>query len=182
MAIFILPLLALLASDVTATVEPNEPLLYDRDSTGNSAICPVWETFDASRNACQCANISGDPLICHNRVYLLLVCYCATVVGNKTEVGHCAIRCAHRKDETMNVNQKLPSNRSTWNDFMCKEFGRSGTLCGQCDKERNYYPRAYSFDMSCTQCDGSMSSNLWKYIALAYLPSQCFTCLCSFLS
>ena len=181
MAIFILPLLALLASDVTATVEPNEPLLYDRDSTGNSAICPVWETFDASRNACQCANISGDPLICHNHVYLLLVCYCATVVGNKTEVGHCAIRCAHRKDETMNVNQRLPSSRSTWNDFMCKEFGRSGTLCGQCDKERNYYPRAYSFDMSCTQCDGSMSSNLWKYIALAYLPLTVFYLLVFFL-
>ena len=64
---------------------------------------------------------------------------------------------------------------------MCKEFGRSGTLCGQCDKERNYYPRAYSFDMSCTQCDGSMSSNLWKYVALAYLPLTVFYLLVFFL-
>ena len=102
-------------------------------------------------------------------------------MGNKTEVGHCAIRCAHRKNEAMNVNQKLPSSHSTWNDFMCKEFGRSGNLCGQCDKERNYYPRAYSFDMSCTQCDGSMSSNLWKYIALAYLPLTVFYLLVFFL-
>ena len=64
---------------------------------------------------------------------------------------------------------------------MCKEFGRSGTLYGQCDKERNYYPRAYSFDLSCFQCDGNMSSNLWKYIALAYLPLTVFYLIVFFL-
>ena len=65
--------------------------------------------------------------------------------------------------------------------ILCKEFGRSGTLCGQCDKERNYYPRAYSFDLSCTQCDGSMPSNLWKYIACAYLPLTVFYLLVFFI-
>ena len=64
---------------------------------------------------------------------------------------------------------------------MCKELGRSGTLCGECDKERNYCPRAYSFNMSCTQCDGSISSNLWKYIVLAYLPLTVFYLLVFFL-
>ena len=182
MAICILLLLVLLTSNVTAAVQPNTPLLYDRDSTGNSIICPLWETIDVSRNACQCADISGDPLICHNSISFILDCYCATVEGNKSEVGHCAIRCAHRKNEKQdNIYQQLPSNRSSWNDFMCKEFGRSGTLCGQCDKERNYYPRAYSFDMSCTQCEGSISRNLWKYIALAYLPLTVFYLLVFFL-
>ena len=182
MAICVLLLLVLLTSNVTATVQPNVPLLFDGDSTGNSTICLPWETIDAPRNACQCANISGDPLICQNSVSFILDCYCATVVGNISEVGQCAIRCAHRQNEKQdNIYQQLPSNRSAWNDFMCKEFGRSGTLCGQCDKERNYYPRAYSFDMSCTQCDGSMSSNLWKYIALAYLPLTVFYLLVFFL-
>ena len=64
---------------------------------------------------------------------------------------------------------------------MCRDLGKSGTLCGQCDKERKYYPRAYSFNMSCTQCDGSMSSNLWKYIALAYFLLTVFYLLVFFL-
>ena len=179
MAICILLLLVLLTSNATATVHPNTPLLYDGDSTGNSTICPPWETFSAARNACLCADISNDPLICHNRDTLILDCYCATVERNITEIGHCAIRCVHRKKDC--IYNQLPSNHSTWNDFMCKEFGRSGTLCGECDEERNYYPRAYSFNMSCAQCDGSMSSNLWKYIALAYFPLTVFYLLVFFL-
>ena len=182
MAILVLLFLILLTSNVTATVQPNTPLLHDGDSSGNTTICPLRETIDAPRNACQCVDISGDPLICRNSVSLILDCYCATVVGNITEVGHCAIGCARTKNEKRdNIYQQLPSNRSSWNDFMCKKFGRSGTLCGQCDKDRNYYPRAYSFDLSCTQCDGSMSSNLWKYIALAYLPLTVFYLLVFFL-
>ena len=86
-----------------------------------------------------------------------------------------------KKRKKNNIYLQLPSNHSTWNDLMCKEFGRSGTLCGQCDKERNYYPLVYSFNMSCTHCDGSMSSNLWKYIALAYLPLTVFYLLVFFL-
>ena len=60
----------------------------------------------------------------------ILDCFCATVVGNMTEVGSCNL------NQVDIVYQQLPSNRSSWNDFMSKEFGRSGTLCGQCDKER----------------------------------------------
>ena len=116
MAIFIPPFLILLTSNVTATVQPKTPLLHDGDSTGNTTICPLRETIDAPRNACQCVDISGDPLICRNSVSLILDCYCATVAGNITEVGQCAIGCVHRKNEKRDhIYQPLPSNRSSWN-------------------------------------------------------------------
>ena len=88
MAICILLLLVQLTSNVAAAIQPSTPLLYDNDSTGISAICPLWESFDATRNAGQCADISGDPLLCQNSDSLILDCYCATAVGNITEVGH----------------------------------------------------------------------------------------------
>ena len=159
----------------TTIIERNLPL--QRTGTNNSSVCPPWTLSDATTRKHQCGRIPGDPLICEvmYKTYIL-DCYCVTTVGNKTEIGQCNYNCARqsRTNQVDTVYLELPSNRSSWNDFMCKEFGRSGTLCGQCDKERNYYPRAYSFDLSCTQCDGSMSSNLWKYIALAYLPLTVF--------
>ena len=168
----------------TSVIEKN--LLLQRETCTNiSTICPPWTLCDAATRKCQCGKIPGDPLMCDGvqaKTYIL-DCYCVTTVGNKTEIGQCHYNCARQAkiNQANKIYQQLPSNRSSWNDFMCKEFGRSGTLCGQCDKERNYYPRAYSFDLSCTQCNGSMSSNLWKYIALVYLPLTVFYFLVFFL-
>ena len=168
----------------------NAGLLHNKTCANNSSICPLWAFCNITTEKCQCGKIPGDPLRCDLwiksedvlRPYILN-CFCATIVGNMTEVGQCNYNCARYGEQSEEdlAYQQLPSNRSYWNDFMCMEFGRSGTLCGQCDKERNYYPRAYSFDLSCTQCDGSMSSNLWKYIALAYLPLTVFYLLVFFL-
>ena len=164
-------------------VSKTNVLLQRQTCENNSSACPPWAFCDDTTRICQCGTIPGDALKCDLllRPYIL-DCFCATVVGNMTEVGQCNYNCVtNSKNQVDTVYQQLPSNRSSWNDFMCKEFGRSGTLCGQCDKERNYYPRAYSFDLSCIQCDGSMSSNLWKYIALAYLPLTFFYLLVFFL-
>ena len=161
----------------------NAGLLHNKTCENNSFICPLWAFCNITTVKCLCGKIPGDPFRCDFllRPYIL-DCFCATVVGNMTEVGQCNYNCARhgKRSEVDVIYQQLPPNRSSWNDIMCKEFGRSGTLCGQCDKERNYYPRAYSFDLSCTQCDGSMS-NLWKYIALAYLPLTVFYLLLFFL-
>ena len=95
----------------------------------------------------------------------LLLCY-SSGKHNWSSRILCHKMCTQKK---WNKEQCF-SNHSTWNDSMSNEIGGSGTLCSQCDKERN--PYAYSFDLS--------STHLWKYIALAYIfPSQCFTCLCS---
>ena len=167
----------------TSIISKTNVLLQRLTCENNSSACPPWAFCDATTRTCQCGKITGDPLKCDFllRPYIL-DCFCVTVAGNMTEVGQCNYNCARhgKRSELDTVYQQLPSNRSSWNDFMCKEFGRSGTLCGQCDNERNYYPRAYSFDLSCTQCDGSMSSNLWKYIALAYLPLTVFYLLVFF--
>ena len=56
---------------------------------------------------------------------------------------------------------------------MCGEFNRSGTLCGKCDAEKNLYPRAYSFNLTCIKCENG-ESNWWKYIISAYLPLTIF--------
>ena len=101
----------------------------------------------------------------------ILDCYCVTTIGDKTEIGQCSYNCARqaKSNQVEKVYQQLPSNHCKWNDFMCKEFHKSGTLCGQYDEERNFYLHVYFFDVSCTQFDGSMY-NLLKDIALAYLP------------
>ena len=169
----------------TSVIDENLLLLQRETCTNNSSICPPWTLCDTTTRKCQCGKIPGDPIVYDGvqaKTYIQ-DCYCVTTVGNKTEIGQCSYNCTNRAklNRINTIYQQLPSNRSSWNDFMCKEFGRSGTLCGQCDKERNYYPRAYSFDLSCTQCDGSMSSNLWKYITLAYLPLTVFYLLVLFL-
>ena len=153
--------------------------------TSNSSVCPPWALCDAATRKCQCGNIPGDPFECDGvqaKTYILN-CYCVITIGNKTEIGQCSYNCTGQAkiNQVEEIHQLLPSNHSSLNDFMCKEFGKSGTLCGQCEKERNYYPRAYSFALSCIQCDGSMSSNLWKYIALTYLPLTVFYLLMFFL-
>ena len=172
-----------LKENVDTFIEKTNVLIQRLTCENNSFVCPPWAFCDATTRTCQCGKIPGDPFRCDFllRPYIL-GCFCATVVGNMTEVGQCNYNCARhgKRSDVDSVYQQLPSNRSSWNDFMCKEFGRSGTLCGQCDNERNYYPHAYSFDLSCTQCDGSMF-NLWKYIALAYLPLTVFYLLVFFL-
>ena len=168
----------------TSIIEKNLQL-QGETLTNNSSVCPPWALCDVTTTRqYRYGKIPGDPFVCdvQAKTYIL-DCYCVTTVGNMTEIGQCNYNCARQAkiNQVDTIYHQLPSNRSSWNDFTCKEFGRSGTLCGQCDKERNYYPRAYSFDLSCTQCDGSISSNLWKYIALAYLPLTVFYLLLLFL-
>ena len=148
-----------------------------RISRENSSTCPPWAFYDAASKACQCLHLPGDPIRCaklvdrdNSLVPYILDCYCATLDDGITEVGQCDYNCARfsRANKVDSVYYQLPPNVSKWNDYMCKEFKRSGTLCGKCDID--CYPRAYSFDFSCIKCEGTVLSNLWKYILLTYLP------------
>ena len=57
------------------------------------------------------------------------------------------------------------------NDFMCKDFHRTGTLCGKC--QDGYYSRAYFYDMKCVQCPNG-KFNWWKFVLAAFLPLTIF--------
>jgi len=136
-------------------------------------------------NKCQCGKIPGDPFMCGGQTSsensmqpYILYNYCITIVGNLTEVVQCIY----------NHGRLTKHIKFTRNDLLivllgttsCEIFLAGLGLGSQCDKERNCYPHAYSFDLSCIQCDGSMS-NLWKYILLAYFPLTVFYLLLLFL-
>ena len=57
----------------------------------------------------------------------------------------CDVNCAKHPHDLVDLVY-LPPNISDWNNFMCGEFSRYGTLCGKCNVENNYYPRAYSLE------------------------------------
>ena len=159
-------------------------LLQSEVCPKNGCTCPPWSYCDVADQMCKCIKLPGAPLRCDettstnvSKPPYILDCYCITYDKENTliEVGQCDYNCArHRSDPVLDlVYQVLPPNMSDWDNFMCGEFNRLGTLCGRCDVENDYYPRAYSFDLSCIKCENA-NSNLWKYIALAYLPLTIF--------
>ena len=94
-------------------------------------------------------NLIGDPLACleemNSEITLtpyILDCNCVTTSEQEErkmiEVGKCDSNCGRYQNHMDLVYQQLPSNMSDWNNFMCGEFKRSGTLCGKCDEDRNY--------------------------------------------
>ena len=152
--------------------------------------CPPWSYCDNTDRKCKCIKLPGAPLLCDEGVLtkdnnppLILDCYCITAADENDliEVGQCDVNCANHPHDLVDLVYKiLPPNISDWNNFMCGEFSRYGTLCGKCDEENNYYPRAYSFDLSCIKCD-DIKSNLLKYIILVYVPLTIFYFLIFFL-
>ena len=96
--------------------------------------------------------------------------------ANMIEIGQCEFNCdKHFKSSNYIdlVYREMPVNVSEWNEFMCGEFHRSGTLCGECDQKRDFFPQAYSYNFTCTYCENG-SSSYWLYITVAYLPLTTF--------
>ncbi len=74
---------------------------------------------------------------------------CCTYNENKglIEEGQCPYNCARYISNRLIdfIYQPMPSNMSEWNDYMCNDFKRSGTLCGACSADHNLYPRSYAY-------------------------------------
>ena len=145
-----------------------------------SNLCPPWSYCDSIDGTCKCPQIPSGALECdgfENRNALrVLDCNCVTYDEELrlSEVGYCIYTCTSNKTQsTDEVYHLLPPNTSDWNDFMCGKFNRTGTLCGKCKMEDGFYPRAYSFDVTCIHCTNG-KSNWWKYILSAYLPLTLF--------
>jgi len=158
-------------------------ILRNVSCQNGSQSCPPWSKCDAN-GGCDCIKLPGHPLACdlttgpssEPHLYIL-DCYCITYQISRSliEVGQCNYNCARHVDSQLMdmVYQPLPQNLSSWNDFMCGPFERSGSLCGSCSNDRDYYPRAYSFNLSCIECKGT-NFHWLKYILLAYGPLTVF--------
>ena len=180
-----------IGKEVPAHIQKDEQLFRRMTCLEDGSTCPPWSYCGINNQTCQCTKLPGAPLSCDESAKAeefkppyILDCYCITLTDETQliEVGQCDVNCAkHSDNQTVDlIYQILPPNMSDWNNFMCGEFNRSGTLCGKCDEENNYYPRTYSFDLSCIKCEDT-KSNLWKYIILAYLPLTIFCLFIFFL-
>ena len=146
-----------------------------------SHACPSWSYCDSTDGKCKCPQIPTRALDCDGfekeNGLRVLDCNCVTYneEQNLTEVGFCIYNCGNYKKNALIdvVYHFLPPNITDWNDVMCGKFNRTGTLCGKCNEEDGFYPRAYSFDMTCIQCTNGKYS-WWKYVLSAYLPLTLF--------
>ena len=140
--------------------------------------CSPWSYCDNNDGTCKCNRNNADVFKCdtHGNRYSILTCYCLTLSEkmNTTEVGLCIYNCYHLGKTKFDVDVAyitLPNNISDLNDAMCGMYNRTGTLCGDCVSST--YLRAYSYDLSCTNCAGDWS-NWIKYIVVAYVPLTIF--------
>ena len=131
-----------------------------------------------SERLCQCPAI--DQLNCDlvqngDNTLLILDCTCITYNRNCSlfEYGLCGYNCRRESYHISFSYHSMPANVSDWDNFTCGDSIRSETLCGKCDENRNLYPRAYSFDMSCIECTDSKLS-WWKYVFSAFFPLSIF--------
>ena len=142
-----------------------------------SLTCPPWSYCD-SDGICKCPQIPTRALQCDgidkgNALHILNSnCVTYNEELDLTEVGLC-IYNSIQEFTVDEVYHLLPPNTSDWNNDMCGRFNRTGTLCSRCNAEDGFYPRAYSFDVTCIQCTNG-KSNWWKYVLSAYLPLTLF--------
>ena len=139
--------------------------------TNGSFYCPPPSYYSAIESTCKCASTENDILQCNSngQVYVL-ESYCATFSEseNMTEFG----RCYYNSLLFGNTNyHSLPFDRTEWNEVTCRNFKRTGTLCGGC--EDNHTILAYSFDLSCVKCTTGKLL-VWLYIFAAFLPMTLF--------
>ena len=155
--------------------------------TGNGrARCPPGLFWRGEDRCCQCGVYPESKLRCHGSFLLLRNHYCVTynwATGN-TSAGEC-VRMLDKSlialaghNTNFSFYTALPTNPSKLNKLMCKPLNRNGTLCGKC--QNDYYPLAYSFNMTCIPCH-HVSWNWVKYIMAAYLPLTIFYIAITFL-
>ena len=149
---------------------------YSQDSESclqDSNYCPLWSYCDSLSNTCTCLNVSGTRFKCDGlQQPQVLQCNCVSYHKGSIQVGYCIYNCVFNQRKNNSDNYYfLSSDIFNWTDNICGRFNRNGTLCGKC--AGNFYPRAYSFDLSCMQCPNGRS-NWWLYIMAAFLPLTVF--------
>ena len=144
-----------------------------------SGACPPWTVYSSASGECQCGEGLHGVVRCDrdNKRISLLKCYCMSYNRdfNTTVVGPCNAMCrgmgAHRYHSynVLNVSDDV----SLLNSELCGRYSREGQLCGRC--KNNTGPPVYSYSLECVPClETEFKSNLFKYVAVAFLPSTIF--------
>ena len=138
--------------------------------------CPPWTVNSSSSGECQCGENLEDVVYCDSdsKKISLLQCYCMSYNRdfNTTVVGPCNAMCTKRERQYYNV-LNISGDVSLLNNELCGEYSREGQLCGRC--KNNTGPPVYSYSLKCVPClETEFKSNLFKYVAVAFLPLTIF--------
>ena len=140
-------------------------------SPDDDEVCPVWFVC-GSNNTCECGSSEHRIVKCNqdSQVAMVLDCYCVTYDEDtrETVAGACFINCARNTNDSFDdeIYKQVEKNTSQ----MCGST-RAGRLCGKC--RDGYYPKAYSYDLTCMLCENGNRN--WGYFVLAaYGPLTIF--------
>ena len=145
-------------------------------SPDGDEVCPVWFVC-GSNNTCECGSSEHHIVKCNqdSQVAMVLDCYCVTYDEDtrETVAGACFINCGQRPDKAYfhdKIYMQVEKNASKLNSQMCGST-RAGRLCGEC--RDGYYPKAYSYDLTCMPCEDG-SQNWGCFVLAAYGPLTIF--------
>ena len=138
--------------------------------------CPLWFSENTGTGVCYCGNRLGGLIRCHQETGTveIMLCYSMTYsdITNTTIVGYCLYTCM-RENLKCGIFNKLPQSNEEINEEMCSPLNRTGQLCGSC-MEGCGTP-IYSYTTRCVTClKEDFVRNLFKYLAVAYLPLTAF--------
>ena len=179
LSIYLIFLIIHFKEDFTTALKYGTPQSFNNslDTASNFSCktdlesCPSWAFCNSSSRSCQCYDLNYI-FLCDEHVKTggILNCHCLTFNAATKEEGNCLYNCNYYYRHYFELNQlytTVPSNVWDLNEQMCGKFNRTGTLCGECIE--GTYLRAYSYDMSCTSCNGGWL-NVMKYVVVAFIP------------
>ena len=115
----------------------------------NGKSCPVWSSYNAKNDKCECYTDIGKHFICNDQGYIVQLnsCSCSTYNWSTsvTTIGYCLYGCISFDRNSFEAPTNISDIAS-----MCGSYKRNGTLCGTCHKET--YPAVHSFSMICIYC------------------------------
>ena len=141
--------------------------------------CPPWMYFSNATQSCQCGPILHKMISCvkdgnssHVGVFFQ---FCMTQNNEQTKVVVGA--CPYNRDgggyEAIHTYTYCspPINVTELDREMCGVNGRTGQLCGRCEKGCSL--PVYSYYPQCLNCTGD-TNNWAKYLAVSLLPTTAF--------
>ena len=141
--------------------------------TIDDMYCPPWTYRHHENSSCECGDNLNYKLYCYyysntSENYELQVsnCFCVTynTITRETIAGYCPYN-------VFLPDLKLPNNNSSGtvlNQQVCGMWKRRGILCSQCME--GYGIQLYSYKFECVQCKEFCIKDLFKFLAIAFLP------------
>ena len=141
--------------------------------TTDDMYCPPWTYRHHENSSCECGDNLNYKLKClyysnTSEYYELQVSNCFCVTYNTTTRETIAGYCPYNY---ILPNLQLPNNNSSGtvlNKQVCGMWKRRGKLCSQCME--GYGIQLYSYKFECVQCKEFCIKDLFKFLAIAFLP------------